>query len=139
MKVKLLRTGLIALASERPWPRPQCIGADPAGDHCTEHASKSLIAMWKERGWPMVFRSSNIEPGLAAVRRLLRSADGRTRLTIHPRCAQLVRSLATYRYPARAAIEDVNPMKDGADHACDALRYLVVNLESPFTVHQRGY
>ena len=35
--------------------------------------------------------------------------------------------------------ESTEPVKDGFDHAADALRYLVVNLDEPYTATHRTY
>ena len=55
---------------------------------------------------------------------------------VHPRCRQLIAALSAYHFdPQRPEVQA--PVKDGPDHLCDALRYLVVNLErgpSPVTV-----
>ncbi|MDL1948463.1 hypothetical protein FBQ97_01430 [Acidobacteria bacterium ACD] len=49
-------------------------------------------------------------------------------LRIDPRCARLIEALRSYHYPAEQR-DSLEPVKDGSDHACDALRYLVVNLD----------
>jgi hypothetical protein len=49
-------------------------------------------------------------------------------LFIHPRCVLLTRALTHYRWPGGRP-EATEPIKDGSDHAADALRYLVVNLD----------
>ena len=73
-------------------------------------------------------RRESVAAGLGAVRARLAPATGAPTLYIHPRCRGLIESLQRYRYP-EARPDDESPMKDGADHAPDALRYLVVNLD----------
>lgn len=119
---------MIAEASRRPWPRPLWIGADPAGRQRSDQTGLSTIHLWKQAGWPIRSFGSQIEPGVAAVRRRLRRADGAVCLRIHPRCRTLIRSLSMYHYPVQRP-ESLDPVKDGNDHACDALRYLVANLD----------
>src|SRR5690606_39193931 len=65
-----------------------------------------------------------------AVRARLRPASGEPRLFIDPRCAQLTRALREYHFPPDRQ-DDADPVKDGPDHAADALRYLVINLDAP--------
>jgi hypothetical protein len=52
------------------------------------------------------------------------------RLLIDARCATLIDSLQRHHYdPDRP--DRYDPVKDGTDHAADALRYLIVNLDQP--------
>lgn len=119
----------IRAARERPWPRPAWIGADPAGHQRSEQTGRSVISMWRQAGWPMRTRRLQIMPGIAAVRRRLRSADGVVSLRIDPRCRQLIEAITMYHFPADRP--DANdPVKDGSDHAADALRYMIVNLDA---------
>jgi hypothetical protein len=62
-------------------------------------------------------------------------ASGPVRLLVHARCVELIEALKRYRFGDRGD----GPVKDGPDHACDALRYLVVNLEWKGEVEVRGY
>ncbi len=50
-------------------------------------------------------------------------------LVIDPTCRSLIADMRQYHYDERSPASVV-PVKDGqTDHLCDALRYLVVNLE----------
>ncbi|MBL0871729.1 MAG: hypothetical protein IBJ18_14250 [Phycisphaerales bacterium] len=42
---------------------------------------------------------------------------------------KLIESLSRYRYDQENR-ENLEPRKDGSDHACDALRYLITNLDA---------
>lgn len=121
---------IIEYAAARPWPRPQWIGADPAGASANDQTGQSSLNLWRRAGWPVRTRASKIETGIDAVQRRLRSADSEVRLRIDPRCERLIESLSMYHYPAERP-EVMSPVKDGNDHACDALRYLVINLDRP--------
>uniref|UniRef100_A0A6M3IHM0 Putative terminase n=1 Tax=viral metagenome TaxID=1070528 RepID=A0A6M3IHM0_9ZZZZ len=58
--------------------------------------------------------------------------DGRPRLYIHQRCVNTIRELGMYRWMARAKTggnEREQPVKE-LDHACDALRYMVMELDA---------
>ena len=118
----------IAMAESRPWPHPRWVGADPAGHARSEHTGDSTITLWKRAGWRIRTARTTIEAGVEAVRARIRAADGGVRLFIHPRCEGLIRALRSYHFdPER--VENREPVKDGPDHACDALRYLIVNLD----------
>jgi hypothetical protein len=119
---------IIDAACARGHVRPEWIGADPAGHQRSEHTGVSTITLWRRAGWTVRTRSLQIEPGIQAVRRRLRRADGTVGLLIDPRCTRLIESLATYHYPPDEP-ESITPVKDGSDHACDALRYMIVNLD----------
>lgn len=129
----------IALAGQRPWPRPRWIGADPAGHTRNDQTGWSTIARWREAGWPIRTRRTSIAAGIDAVHRRLRRADGASTLVIHPRCEALIRAMTMYHYP-RDNPACPHPVKDGHDHAADALRYLIVNLDrEAWNVHIRSY
>jgi hypothetical protein len=120
----------------RSLSRPEFFAADPAGLACNEHTGQSTIALWRRAGFVIRTCPSHIEPGILAVRRRLKRGDGAITLRIHRRCNHLINALHTYRYPPPRGREayaidhpPTQPLKDGPDHACDALRYLVVNLD----------
>jgi hypothetical protein len=106
------------------------IGADPAGLQRSDQTGISTIAHWRRAGFVIRTQPTTIEAGIETVRARLRSADGLIGLRIHRRCRHLIRSLREYHFdPKRPASE--TPVKDGPDHAADALRYLIVNLDGP--------
>ncbi len=49
---------------------------------------------------------------------------------MHSRCKRLIEALETYHY-SETDPTSLDPVNDGADHPCDALRYLVLNLDKP--------
>lgn len=114
----------------RGLPMPGWVGADPAGLQRNEHTGLTTIGMWRAAGWTIRARRMRIEPGLRAVSRRLRDAGGRVGLRIHRRCTTLIQAMAQYRYPARRPDAET-PLKDGHDHAADALRYMITNLDRP--------
>lgn len=130
---------IIDQANHRSWPRPQWIGADPAGNQRNEHTGTTTISMWRKAGYTIRYCKSEIESGVNAVRRRLKRADGSAAIFIHPRCRSLVESLSMYHYPSNKPQAEL-PAKDGPDHAADALRYLIVNLDrSPWDLKVRTY
>ncbi len=118
----------IRAADARLWPKPRWIGADPAGHQRSEQTGRSVISHWRRAGWLMRTRRASVMQGIAAVRRRLKAADGSVTLRIDPRCRSLIQSLTSYRFP-KDRPQANEPVKDGSDHAADALRYLVVNLD----------
>jgi len=72
-----------------------------------------------------------VQEGLALLRARLRPAAAGVapRLFVHARCARLVESLERYHYRPDKP-ESLEPVKDGHDHAVDALRYMVQNLDA---------
>ena len=121
----------IAVIQARSTGRPLAwIGIDPAGFQRHEHLGTSSAALLSRAGFLIRARHSAVQSGIAAVKAMFRSADGRVRLRVDPRCARLIESLRTYHYPADQ-IESLEPVKDGSDHACDALRYLITNGDRP--------
>lgn len=120
------------------WPKLEWIGADPAGNATNEQTADSSVGVLRKAGH--VIRTSRIPVarGLEMLRHRLRPADPLARgvevagpaLFVHERCRVLIESLERYHYPERD-LESTEPVKDGHDHAVDALRYLIQNLDAP--------
>jgi hypothetical protein len=118
----------IEIVRSKPWPTPRWFGADPAGHQRSEQTGASTISIWKRAGFSIRTRRFDIEPGIMAVRARLKRADGSIALVIHPRCRELIEAMLQYHYPPHR--DDATlPVKDGHDHAADALRYLITNLD----------
>ncbi|MEM6853311.1 MAG: hypothetical protein AAF593_02780, partial [Planctomycetota bacterium] len=109
-------------AGELDW-----VGVDPAGHQRDRHSGRTDIALVREAGYRVRAARSRIAEGIEIIRRRL----DRDTLTIHPRCTELIKSLQSYRFPSPHGHTSggEEPLKDGPDHACDALRYLLLNLE----------
>lgn len=116
---------------EARWPVPEWIGVDPAGRSRSNQTGISDVQALLRTGLRCRARRMGVVEGLSLIRARLKPAAGEPSLYIHERCAQLIESLEKYRYPAENP-ETLTPVKDGSDHAVDALRYMVINLE-------RGY
>lgn len=83
----------------------------------------------EERGVYTVPAQKDVLAGIQKVAsRLSVQPDGKPRLMIFNTCANLVREIARYRWREGAKKEE--PLKQD-DHAVDALRYLVMELEYP--------
>jgi hypothetical protein len=114
---------------ERGWPRVQWIGADPSGHARNDQTGRTKIQLWRDAGFAMRTMAMKIEPGIDLVRARLRRADGTSGLRIHERCARLIEAMTKYHYPPNRP-HATQPVKDGDDHAADALRYMIVNLDA---------
>ncbi len=98
---------------------------DPAGAATSDKGISSVESL-KELGIKCVHRNSRIMDGVDKVKSLLRDANGKVSLRFSPTVTQTIYHLQHYRW-----VKDTEtPGKiDGHDHACDALRYLIVNLQ----------
>ena len=127
---EMLLDTTIALLRERP--APAWVGVDPAGRQRHEQTGRSNIQQMRRAG--IVVRDARIAmmEGLGLVRARLRPAQAGAApaLMVMARCEKLIESIERYRYPEDRP-ESLSPIKDGSDHAVDALRYLVQNLDRP--------
>ena len=109
---------------ERGHPRPALVAIDPAGRARNGQTGHSDADLLRRRGFRIVARPTLIRHGIDRVRARL----DRGTLTLHPRCTRLIDALQQYHFdPDRP--ENDTPIKDGPDHAADALRYLVMALD----------
>lgn len=122
----------------RGWPGLSWIGVDPAGSQRNDQTGVSNIALLERAGYTVRRRRTRLDEGLSELRRRLGSARGEPLLVIHPRCERLIESMAKYHFDADRPWS-TTPVKDGADHAVDALRYMVMNLGCGGRVVRRGY
>ena len=97
------------------------LSVDPAGHQRSGQTGKSDVQVLRRAGCTVRTPKAPLRLGIEAV---LRRMDHGL-LRIHPRCAGLIEALQSYRYDARRPQRE-EPIKDGPDHACDALRYLVL-------------
>lgn len=100
------------------------LGIDPAGHQRSEQTGRSSAAVLRERGLAVRSRRMGIGAGLRLVRERLAPAIGPPTLLIDPRCEGLIHAMRSYHYP-KGRPGDENPVKDGPDHAVDALRYML--------------
>ncbi|MGP1273609.1 MAG: hypothetical protein ACTS22_09780 [Phycisphaerales bacterium] len=120
------------------WPEPVWIGVDPAGHQRSGQTGESDIAVLRAAGLTVRTRPSSVRHGIGLVTRRLTPASGPPTLLVHRRCTRLIDALERYHYPEHQP-ESTEPVKDGPDHAADALRYLVTNLDDPFRASQSRY
>ncbi len=123
-----------------PWPRPEWIGADPAGRQTDAQTGVRDADVVRRAGFRVIDRRFRTTVGLDLVRARLSpaAAEDGPRLLIHRRCVKLIESLEKYHFDERKPLSE-EPVKDGPDHAADALRYMVQNLDRPPKTVQASY
>ena len=112
-------------------PEPTWIGVDPAGRQRSDQTGLSPVQAMRKAGLNVRDRRLGVMAGLDLLRARLRPADGPPLLYVHRSCATLIESLERYRYPSDRP-ESLEPIKDGSDHAVDALRYMIQNLDAGY-------
>ena len=120
-----------AKAAAHDWPTPQqlrFLAVDPAADQRSGQTGKSSSAVLRGMGCTVLTPRASLAQGIEQVRRRL----DRGRLTLDPACTTLIHALERYRFDPNKP-ESQTPIKgdaQGPDHACDALRYLVLALDA---------
>ncbi len=127
-----------ATIKQSPWPRPVFLGVDIAGRQHALTDGKAAIDELRKSGFVVRSCKTPVNTGLEKIHTRLRSATDQVTLLIHKRCVKLIESMTRYRYDSRDK-SAVEPMKNGPDHAVDALRYLLVNLENCFQTKALRY
>jgi hypothetical protein len=113
----------------RGWPAVEWLGVDPAGNQRSDQTGISNVSVLRAEGFRVKDRRVGLHDGLEAVRRRLDGGAAGAGLIVHPRCGALIAAMSGYHFdPDR--LEREEPVKDGHDHAADALRYLIVNLDA---------
>lgn len=105
------------------WQRNVIIFPDPAGSYRQHARGESDVQIFKDRKFTRL-RYRKKHPPVAdrvnSVNRMLRSADGSTRLLIDPKCKALIRSLEQTIY--KAGTREIDKDAD-TEHSADALGY----------------
>lgn len=128
----------IAAIHASPYPKPEWIGIDPAANQVDPQTGRNARQVMAEAGLRTLSRRTDLRVGLGLVRARLGPASGPPRLLVHRRCKGLIEALEKYHYDAgRPECDD--PVKDGPDHAADALRYLVANLDAGWEAKVGNY
>ncbi len=124
------------------WGRPAWVAIDPAGGNRSEQTMLSSLDLLTRAGLTVRNARKTIHVGVRLVQARLapalfhvRTPSGgldyapKPRLLIHPRCTKLIEAMTKYHYdPDRPYSNE--PVKDGPDHVCDALRYMVLNIDA---------
>jgi hypothetical protein len=104
------------------------------------HTGVSDVNVLRRAGFRVKTPAGAVQRGLTHIHSRLRPAATPScpRLFIHRRCENLIRSLTEYRFkPGDLNAEE--PLKDGSDHAVDALRYLVMSIDPACENKQGNY
>jgi hypothetical protein len=96
------------------------------------------VPPWVPRRSPAGFSSSPSSPSSSSLLLPIPQDPATPRLLVHRSCTRLIECLTRYRYNERDP-ESLTPEKDGHDHACDALRYMILNLDAPHTTEAENY
>lgn len=122
------------------WPKLAWVGVDPSGRNRNEQTGLSHIQILQQSGLTIRQKRLGIHEGLELVRARLKPAGegAKPRLFVHVRCEVLRECLEKYHYPADKPYS-MDPVKDGYDHAVDALRYLVQNVDKPVRTVKSEY
>lgn len=118
--------------------KPAWVGIDPAGRARSLQTGRSEAQALREAGLVVRARRLGLFEGLDLLRRRLKPATGAPTLFIDRSCRELIKALTSYHYAERGG-DETGPVKDGSDHAVDALRYLVQNLDREFRTVCGGY
>jgi hypothetical protein len=124
------------------------IGCDPAGKARNVHTKRSDVDLLRD-----AFPAANVryvtrpdlrdvEEGANRIRAMLLSADGKTRLFVHPRCKHHIRMFENLAYPPHkeGTEEKAAPVKDGVnDHWFDETRYMLANVVWRSTVNDLSF
>lgn len=109
-------------------PRPDLIGVDPAGLARSHQTGISAVQVLRQNGLTISTPRHDLATGINTVRAMLAPAVAvGPSIIIDDTCVALINSLEQYRN----GVNGGPPMKTGADHLCDALRYLVMALRTP--------
>ncbi|MFI4859509.1 MAG: hypothetical protein ACIAXF_02385 [Phycisphaerales bacterium JB063] len=113
-----------ALADGLGLPGPsglRWLSVDPSGDQRNGQTGQSNLTVLRAAGCRVKALRSRLAVGIERVRSRLDHGL----LTLHPRCDRLASAMERYHFDPKHPHRE-EPVKDGADHLCDALRYLVV-------------
>lgn len=110
-------------------PKPQWIAVDPAGAARCHQTGTSAVEVMRQSGLNVLTPRANVASGINLLRSMLAPAitHDPPRIMIDRRCRALIEAMETFRNNPRTG----EPIKGGADHLCDALRYLVVAAGNP--------
>ena len=121
------------------WPKLQWLGVDPAGNATNDQTGESSVLRLRKAGLNIKCRRMGVHESLNRLRARLAPATGGPTLFVHARCKGLIESLERYHYPTDRPEDDTPVKGDGFDHAVDALRYMVQNLDAPYRSVLRRY
>ena len=114
--------------------RYTAIFGDPAGSGTNLHSGRSDWQVFLDYGLRVKIKrdaiTRNVVSGVTHMRKWFEDANGKTHFFMHPSCKESLASYENYHYPEHKAEQSLKhePVKDGREHGCDALRFMIVNL-----------
>jgi hypothetical protein len=111
---------------------------DIAGNQEREQTGMSNIKWFKQNvGINFRFKRSGIIEGISAVRSYVKSATGKVRFFIDPKCKESIEGMKRYSYKEKdGKIENENPIKQD-DDAVDMIRYYFMYYHDPKLKNQQ--
>ncbi len=119
-------------------PIPEWIGVDPAGRQRSLQSGISDVQAMRKAGLSVRDAKLGLHKGIEMLRSRLQPATGQATIFFHRRCETLIKSIVQYHYPRDQPLNPL-PEKDGNDHAVDALRYMIQNLDHRFETQKGSY
>lgn len=104
------------------------VAADPSGNAASRQTGRADCELIRAAGFTVRTRGSRIAEGIQLLRNRLGAPETTPRLFIHARCIRLIECLRRYHYDSADPRSRI-PAKGEHDHACDALRYMVIALD----------
>lgn len=115
----------------RLFPQKIAVFPDPAGANRSSARGETDVQIFREKGIDKIFhhrKAAFVADRVNAVNAMLKSADGKVRLRINPRCKNLIASLEQTLYKPNSREVD---KAAGMEHMSDALGYPLEYLFSP--------
>lgn len=124
-----LEDQIAMLTSAKRAPKPLWIAVDPAGAAKSHQTGRSAVDIMREAGLTVLTPRATVAAGINQLRALLAPAIAtkEPNFAIDRRCRALIDAVETFRNNPRTG----EPAKTGADHLCDALRYMIVAAHQP--------
>lgn len=116
-------------AAGAPCAGIEWVAIDPAGLQRNDQTGINNATVLRQAGQVVRAVRAGVMEGVRMVKARLGGGPVSPRLFVRREaCAGLIAAMKAYRFNA-SRLDRLEPVKDGHDHVCDALRYLVVSLD----------
>jgi hypothetical protein len=130
VRSKMRLEELLAWIKSRPYYINEYC-CDIAGNQEREQTGQSNIDWFTNHGIYFKYKKSAISYGISIVRSFIKTAEGKKRYFINPKCSETIDSVKKYRYQDKnGLIINENPLKVD-DDAADMVRYYFFNFHDP--------